>query len=323
MKRHIAPRNSTLPADPSRQAESARNYARASRAANSRRAYATSLTQWLTWADANNACPMPAQPEAVAVWLSSLADAGAKPSTIGVRLAGVVAAHRDAGHALDTRHPAISRVVAGIRRTKGVAPNKKTAILTSDLAMMIAALPLDTTAGIRDRALLLIGFTAALRRSELVALDVEDVLIDAKGLTINVRRSKTDQTGEGASIAIHRAKNSELCATRALQAWLKKSRIKTGPLFRPLAGKKQGVRPERLGHESAALIVKRAAERAGLDGDAYSGHSLRAGLATSAALAGADLAQIMKQTRHKSTKVAEGYIRIADRWRRNVTEGLL
>jgi integrase len=303
--------------------EAARRYVEASKAANTRRSYRTAWAQWVEWANANGAAPCPADPAAIALWLAHLADAGAKPSTIKARLAGVAATHRERGHVLDVKAREISAVVAGVRRSHGVAPTKKAPVLTDDLRAMLGNLP-PTLAGVRDRAILLIGFGAALRRSELAALDVEDVTITAQGLQVMVRQSKTDQDGEGALIAIHRGRDPRVCPVAALETWLARSGITTGPLFRAVIGRTANtLRKQRLDARTVALIVQRAAEAAGLNGAAYGGHSLRAGLATAAALAGADLQAIMNQTRHKNVDVARGYVRIADIWRDNVTARLL
>jgi len=303
--------------------EAARRYVQASKAANTRRSYATAWSLWTHWADVNGAQPLPADPSAVALWLAHLADNGAKPATIKARLAGVAATHRERGFVLDVKAREIAAVVAGVRRTHGVAPTKKAPVLTPDLRAMLETLP-PTLAGVRDRALILIGFGAALRRSELAALDVEDVTITAQGLQVTVRHSKTDQDGEGALIAIHRGRDPRVCPVAALETWLARSAITAGPMFRAVIGRTANtLRKQRLDARTVALIVQRAAEAAGLNGAAYGGHSLRAGLATSAALAGADLQAIMRQTRHKSVDVARGYVRVADVWRDNVTSRVL
>lgn len=301
----------------------ARAYARDGKASATRRAYATGWAQFEAWAEKTGLCALPAEPQAAALFLAALAADGKKPSTIALRLAAIVARHRDTGHPFDIRHPSISEVMAGIRRAHGVAQDKKTPILSPDLRAMIESMP-DNLPGIRDSAVILIGYGGALRRSELAALDVGDVVSAEQGLIITLRSSKTDQEGHGDLIAIHRGRDPRLCASAALASWLDASGIDSGPLFRPLAGAGgAGVRPERLTEKSMALIVKRAAARIGLDPDDFAAHSLRAGLATSAALAGADLLAIMRQTRHKSVDVARGYVRIADIWRDNVTARVL
>ncbi len=190
--------------------------------------------------------------------------------------------------------------------------------LADDVRAMVAALP-ETTAGARDRALLLLGFAGALRRSELVALDVADVdttRAAREGLVVTVRRSKTDQEGAGQVVGLPRGQHAETCPDRALAAWLELAGIAAGPIFRAV-DKAGRVRRTRLSGYDVARIVKRAAERAGLDPARYAGHSLRAGLATSAAIAGAEERDIMRQTRHQSVTVARRYIRDGSLFRRN------
>lgn len=314
---------SGLPAPFAAITEIARGYARAGKAGNTRRSYATGWAQFEAWCARTGLAALPADPQAAALFLAALAADGRKPSTVALRLAAIVARHRDAGAPFDDGHFALSEVMAGIRRSHGVAPDKKAPILSPDLRAMIEAMP-EGLPGIRDRAVLLLGYGGALRRSELAALDCADVEQAEQGLVLKLRRSKSDQDGEGTIIAIHKGRDPRLCAYEAHVAWLAASGISDGPLFRPLAGLGgAGVRPERMTDRNVALIVKHAAARAGLDPARYAAHSLRAGLATSAALAGADLLSIMRQTRHRSVDVARGYVRIADIWRDNVTARVL
>ena len=211
--------------------------------------------------------------------------------------------------------------MSGIRRESGIRPQQKAPVLVDDLRRMIITIP-ETTAGLRDRALLLIAWGAALRRSEAVALDVADVTASDVGLLVTIKRAKTDQEGEGAQVAIHRGRSLALCPVAALQAWQEASGIVSGPIFvRVLKGGQ--VTAQRIAPEAVADIVKQRAIAVGLDPASLGGHSLRAGLATSAALAGASLESIMRQTRHKSVDVARSYVRVADLWRGNITANLL
>jgi len=179
----------------------------------------------------------------------------------------------------------------------------------------------DTATHRRDKAILLIGFASALRRSEIVALDLADVDTVPQGVLLHLGRSKTDQHGKGELVAIHRGASSEFCAVTALERWIETRGREPGPLFTCLhrGGRMSG---ERLRPQAVSIVVKRAALASGLNPDTFSGHSLRAGLATSAALAGADLKDIMAQTRHRSHDIALRYIRRAEVWKGNVT-GLL
>jgi integrase len=174
----------------------------------------------------------------------------------------------------------------------------------------------EATIDVRDRALLLVGFAGAFRRSELVSIDFGDVRIVANGLEVVLRRSKTDQEGEGRLIGIPNGSNPVTCPVRAIQAWLERAAIIDGPLFRPV-GRGDNIAPTRLSSQAVALIVKRHARRAGLDPSRFAGHSLRAGFATSAALAGADALEISRQTGHKSLSMVQRYTRPATIWLMN------
>jgi integrase len=311
----------SLPATLFELEDATRQYETKAKAENTKRAYRAAWGHFTAWCTEQGIEPLPAHPRAVAHYLTASADTGAKVSTMRIRLTAIGMAHRLSGHPFDAKHPQIDGAWAGIKRTVGTRPERKAAVLPDDLRRMVAKLP-DTLAGKRDRALLLIGFGGAMRRSELVALQVEDIRQDKHGLKVLIRRSKTDQEGKGEEVAIHRSGKAAVCPVVALQEWLKASGITTGPIFRPV-GKGGRILDQQLTDRSAAQVVKDAAEAAGLDPKQYAGHSLRAGLATSAALAGHDLVQIMRQTRHKSVDVARIYVRDADLWRDNVTKKLL
>ena len=263
------------------------------------------------------------------------ADDGLAVSSLRVALAAIKTAHLLAGLSLDLRHPRLAMVFEGITRSKGVRPRRQAAPAVPGALRLLLAVrpPADTPIGARDRAMLLLGFGAALRRSELVGLAIGDVApVPGRGLMLTVRRSKTDQQGRGQPVAVWaNPAEPSFCPAAALNAWLAHRR--RGP---DLAGAaSDGERPlfcgltksgrltgESLSDKAVARLVKQAAEDAGLDPALYSGHSLRAGLATAAADAGAGLAELMRQTRHRSTEVALGYLRPADLWRNNVTERL-
>lgn len=206
-------------------------------------------------------------------------------------------------------------VWAGIRRTKGVAQQGKAPAVTADVRAMVAALP-DTLLGLRDRAILLLGFAGAFRRSELVDLDREDLEIGSEGITATLRRSKTDQEGEGRKIGIPYGVRPETCPVRAILAWLDAAGIEDGPMFRSVNRHGQ-LQPGRLSDKAVALVVKRQAQACGLDPARYAGHSLRAGLATSAAAAGVQERTFMAQTGHRSEKMVRRYIREGSLFREN------
>jgi integrase len=209
----------------------------------------------------------------------------------------------------------VRNTIKGIRRTMGTAAVQKAAALTDDIRAMVSMTDAGLI-GVRDRAMILLGFAGAFRRSELVGLNIEDCEFGKDGLTITLRRSKTDQDGVGRKIGIPYGSNPETCPVRTVQAWMDESGIAVGPLFRSITryGK---LRPGRLSGIAVARVVKKLAERAGLDAARYAGHSLRAGHATTAAIGGASERSIMKQTGHRSVQMVRRYIRDGSLFREN------
>ena len=281
-------------------------YLRAARAPNTLKAYRSDWSEFTAWCALRGVEPLPASPETLARYLVELAEV-AKVSTIGRRISSVAQAHRAAGMAAPSDDPQLRAVWAGIRRTHGAAVDRAAPLTVGLLRQTIDALPLGL-AGTRDRALLLVGFAAALRRSELVALDVEDLVQVPEGLVLTKRRSKTDQEGAGEQLGVPYGSNPSTCPVRAVDAWCQQARLSDGALFRPI-DRHGRLGPGRLGAAAANRLVQRAAARAGLPPGRYSAHSLRAGLATSAANAGVSERAIMNQTGHRSLVVARGYIR--------------
>jgi integrase len=255
----------------------------------------------------------------VAAYISNLASRGRKASTIGRRAAAIGHRHKLAGHEPPTSQEGVRAVLRGIRRTIGAARAGKAPATADILTAMLRLCP-PTLAGSRDRALLALGFAGAFRRSELVALEVADLTEAPDGLRVRIRRSKTDQEAEGAEIAIPRG--YRLRPVEAVQAWLTAAAISEGPLFRPVL-KGGRIQPEPLSAFSAAQIVKRYAERAGLDPAAYAGHSLRSGFLTSAAESGASILKMIEVSRHTSVDVLRGYIRRADLFREHAGSAFL
>jgi integrase len=301
--------------------ESAKGYAAASKATNTRRAYRGAWQAFAAWCEAHGLTSLPAAPETVALYLAERADQGAKPASLDLYLAAVSEAHRAAGHPSPREAAAVRAVRAGIRRTHGTAQRQVAPATADTLRRMLAELP-DGTIGARDAALLLCGFAAALRRSELVALDLSDINFTAEGAIVTLRRSKTDQEAAGRVIAVPFASSADVCPVRRLRAWLDVAGIMSGAIFRAV-DRHGRIAPERLTDRAVALIVKRSAERVGLDAKAFAGHSLRAGLATSAALAGKSERSIMQTTGHRSATMVRRYIRTAEIWRDNAAAGLL
>jgi len=289
--------------------DAVRDYARASKATNTLRAYRADLADFTLWCADHGLTRLPAAPETVALYISALAQSDARASTIQRRLSALSQAHQLAGHEPSpTQAPLVRSTMAGIRRRLGVAPEQKTPTLTPDLRRMVSTCPADSLAGARDRALLLLGFAGAFRRSELVGLDIEDLEETADGLRIQLRRSKTDQEGEGREVGVPFGQHPETCPIRAFRAWQAAGDIESGALFRPVNRHDQ-LHGTRLTDKGVARIVKRAAERAGLEPSRYAGHSLRAGLATAAAAGGASERAIMQQTGHRSVTMVRKYIR--------------
>jgi site-specific recombinase XerD len=313
-------------------------YATRARGDGTRRVYRSAWRGYEAWCRSLGREPLSGDPDLLAMYATRRADDGVAVSTLRVDLAAIRTAHLLAGVPLDMRHPRLAMVVEGITRGRGTRPVRQAAPAVPDvLRQLLGACQAPGTAlGARDRAMLLLGFGAALRRSELVALQLGDVAtVPGRGLRLLVRRSKTDQHGQGQDIAIW-ANPAEplLCPLAAMDAWLAlrhqardldwsaaESARRERPLFCAVtkAGRPTGVG---LSDKAVARLVKGTALRAGLDPERYSGHSLRAGLATAAGDAGAALRDLMRQTRHKGTQVALAYLRPADLWRNNVTQGV-
>ena len=234
-------------------------------------------------------------------------------------MAAIRYAHKLAHLDTPTDSEAVKATLRGIRRTFGGAKVRKAPAVAVEFHSMVAMAPEGLT-GLRDRALLLLGFAGAFRRSELVALDLADIEETETGLLVRVRRSKTDQEGEGVTIAI--ARGDVACPAKALREWLNTAVIVTGPLFRAI-NKAGTVAAERLTDRSVANIVKAYAERAGFDASTFSGHSLRSGFLTSAAANGASIFKMMDVSRHKSVDTLRGYVRDAELFKDHAGAGLL
>jgi site-specific recombinase XerD len=286
--------------------QDARDYIAASRSAATQRAYKSDLAAFERWCRDRGRVALPAEPATVADYLADCAMRGLAVATIGRYATSISVGHRMAGDPSPTKAEVVRLSLAGIRRQLGVAQKRARALDVPSLREMVQALP-DDLRGARDRALLLIGFAAGLRRSEIVALDASDVVEEPQGLRLTLRRSKTDQAGEGRQIAILRGRHPETDPVAALAAWREASGIAEGSLFVSIhvSGKVGG----RLSGIDVNRIIVRAAKAAGLDSTGLSGHSLRSGLATSAAASGASERSIQAVTGHKSTTMLRRYIR--------------
>lgn len=288
--------------------ERAREYIRASKAERTRRAYAVAWRGFTAWCEGRGLGSLPAAPGTVALYLAARADEGCKPATVALDLATISEAHRAAGFPSPREYAAVRAVLQGIRRTAGVAQRRAAPLLPDDLRAGVGVL------GPRDRALLLLGFAGAFRRSELVGLDVEDLAFTADGLEVTLRRSKTDQEGEGQKRGVPFGGDPLTCPVRAVRAWIEGAGLAAGPLFPSGSG--------RLSDRAVARCVKRAVRAAGLDPSRYSGHSLRAGLATAAARAGKSTHSIMRQTGHRSVAMVSRYVREATLFEDNAACGI-
>lgn len=298
----------------------ARGYARDARALNTRRAYLGDLKRFNRWCSQRGLCPLPASGVDVANYMSCLAHSGRKPSTIDRALAAISETHRLAGLPSPRSDHVVRDVMKGIRRTLSVAQNRKAPVMLHDLKRMVTGLP-EGLKGIRDRALLVLGFAGAFRRSELVALDVGDLSFTTDGLEVRLRGSKTDQERAGVTIGVPYGGHPKSCPVRAVQAWLGAAAIVDGPVFRRV-DRHGRISPSRLGSKAVAGVVKACAELTGLDPGIYGGHSLRSGLITTAIKVGKSEHLVMRQSRHKSIAVFRTYVRDVDLFSENAAAGI-
>ncbi len=289
-------------------------YLTKAKAAATRRAYRADWADFDAWCARYHRPPLPASPETVAYYLADRSR-DLKTSTLQRRLATIAEAHRAAGLVSPTGHGQVRLVWSGIRRERGTAQAHVKPVLTRHLRLMVARLP-DSLLGARDRALLLLGFAGAMRRSELVGLDVSDVAVTDEGLVVWIRRSKTDQDGRGRKVGVPYGTHPETCPVRAVQAWLDVSGIDEGPLFRSV-NRHGHLSATRLCDRAVAEVVKRSLVAAGRSARRYAGHSLRAGLITQAAMAGVGERAIQDQSGHKSLAVLRRYIRDGSLFREN------
>ncbi|WP_243961085.1 site-specific integrase [Methylobacterium sp. J-001] len=299
--------------------DQARAFQRAGKAKSTQRAYLSDAGQFATWCTEHGFDPMPATPLVVLEFLSHEATRGSKASTIARRLAAIRYAHKLAGERDPTDDEGLREGLRGIRREIGTRPKQKAAATADILAALLMRTP-DTLTGQRDRALLALGFAGAFRRSELVALDVADLVQDPDGLRVLVRRSKTDQEGQGVEKAIPHGRFIRPVAL--VREWLDAARITDGPVFRPV-NKAGRVEARRLGVKTVERVMKHYCAAAGLDASTFGAHSLRAGYITTAAERGADLARIMDQSGHRDPRTVVGYIRRANAFKGHSGSGFL
>ena len=297
----------------------ARAYAEASRSPATRRAYRAAWQAFCLWCSGRGARPLPATPHLAAAYAAHLAQLGRRPSTVEQAISAISVAHQAAGHPSPTRDARVRAVLSGIRRAHGAAgpgSRGKAALETPALREALATIPWDTARGLRDRALLLLGFAGGLRRSELASLDLEDLELVPEGLQLRLRRSKTDQEGRGRLLGIPYGLHPETCPVRAVRAWREAAGISSGPLFRTVdrAGR---ILPRRCSDRAVARAVQRAVRVSGGDPGRVGAHSLRSGFVTSAARAGAPTWAIQLQTGHRSLAQLHQYVRPATLFQEN------
>ncbi len=288
------------------------DYITSALADNTRRAYQGDLADFLLWGGA-----IPCSPDTLAEYIADRAES-LSPYTITRRVVGISRAHVSQRLPDPAKNDLVRTVLRGVRRKNGMAQRQVAPLLKQDL---LSLLPLMRgTKGIRDRAMILLGFAAALRRSELVALDVADLQFVSEGMIVHQRRSKTDQEGAGRKIAVPNGRTSA-CPVKAVRQWLEHARIESGAVFRSIS-KGRVIAADRLTGPSVALILKGYAGKAGLPAANISGHSLRSGLVTSAAQIGVSAYKIQQQTGHRSAEMLARYIRDANLFENNAA-GLL
>ncbi len=282
------------------------NNLRNSKSNNTLRAYKADYNDFALFCSRNNFQSMPTKPQIMALYLTHLSKS-LKYSTLKRRLASISILHKMKGHYIDTKHPIIIENLMGIKRTIGSHQKGKKPLLINDLKSLIEAIHQSDEKDLkktRDKALVLVGFSGGFRRSELVDIEKADIEFVVEGVKIFVKRSKTDQSGEGMIKAIPYFDNENFCPVKALKNWIEESNLKNGKIFN-------------ISDKSVALIIKKYANYAGLDGNNYAGHSLRSGFATSTAESGAEERNIMAMTGHKSTEMVRRYIKEANLFKNN------
>lgn len=299
----------------------AQEFASGCRAASTQRAYRSDWGAFMTWCSRFGLTSLPASPETVATYVAAMASSGRRPSTIARALVAISTAHRFGGQPSPTSSPRVRETVRGLRRRLGVAQKQKAPVLTQQLKRMVAEVH-DDLSGMRDRALLLLGFAGGFRRSELVALDLADLEFTEDGLIVCLHRTKTDQEGAGRRVGIPYGSAPQTCPVRSLRRWLTAAGITSGPVFRAV-NRWGAVSSRRLTAQVVALVVKEYAAKIGLDEASFAGHSLRAGLATSAARAGKSERSIMATTGHTSVEMVRRYVRQGSLFSDNAASGLL
>jgi len=292
---------------------------RSSKANNTVRAYKSDFNDFGLFCAQNRFKSLPSDPKIVSLYLTYLSTKNVKMSTLKRRLVSIGVIHKLKGHYLDTKHPSIIENIMGIRRRKGSMQKGKKPILINVLRQIINVIDKEKNEEIkklRDRSIILIGFSGGFRRNEIVSLDYDDLDFVQEGLKISLKRSKTDQFGEGLVKGLPYFDNSQFCPVVSIRKWIEISNINSGPLFRRFC-KGSKLSDNRLSDQTVALLIKHYLKIAGIESRNYSGHSLRSGFATSAAESGAEERSIMTMTGHKSTEMVRRYIKEANLFKNN------
>ena len=290
-----------------------------SKANNTVKAYKSDFKDFELFCAKNGFDSLPSEPKIVSLYLTYLSTKNVKLSTLKRRLVSIGVIHKLKGHYLDTKHPSIIENIMGIKRRKGSIQNGKKPLLINDLKVIINVIDNsneEIIKKLRDRSIILIGFSGAFRRNEIVSLDFDDLDFVTEGLKIYIKKSKTDQFGKGAIKGLPYFDNSQYCPVISLKKWIKITKIRSGPLFRRFT-KGSKLTENRLTDQTVALLIKKYLYLAGIDSKNYSGHSLRSGFATSAAESGVEERNIMAMTGHKSTEMVRRYIKEANLFKNN------
>ena len=295
---------------------------KSSKASNTVRAYNSDFNDFSLFCIQNGFKQLPSEPKIVSLYLTHLSTKETKMSTLKRRLVSIGVIHKLKGHYLDTKHPSIIENIMGIKRRKGSIQKGKKPLLINNLKLLIDVIDKshhEEIIKLRDRSIILTGFSGGFRRNEIVSLDFIDLDFVSEGLKINLKRSKTDQFGEGSVKGLPYFDNSKYCPVLSLKKWIEISNIKSGPLFRRFS-KGSKLTDNRLTDQTIALLIKKYLKLAGIESKNYSGHSLRSGFATSAAESGAEERSIMAMTGHKSTEMVRRYIKEANLFKNNALD---
>ncbi len=298
--------------------EATLNYLKNSKANNTLRAYKSDFKDFGAFCSKHGLSSLPSEPKIVSLYLTHLSKKS-KISTLRRRLVSISVVHKLKGHYLDTKHPIIIENLMGIKRIKGSMQKGKKPILISHLKSIINVIDeskIEDIKKLRDKTIILVGFGGGFRRSELISIDHDDLEFVPEGLKITIRKSKTDQFGEGMIKGLPYFTNEKYCPVASLKKWLDVSKINSGPIFRKF-NKGSSLSDKRLTDQSVVLLMKEYLNLAGIENKNFAGHSLRSGFATAAAASGADERSIMDMTGHKTTQMVRRYIKEANIFKNN------